>query len=103
MFQSLRKEADRLAFEKGASVTLGTAEMLRIYENEGLPQHSDLRQLNFNVRDHLERWCHANIRCRWEMMRDIRLAPDQASDDVLIFSFSSKKEAVRFKLTWGGK
>lgn len=103
MFNSLKQEAGRLAFERGASVTLGTAEMLRISSNENLEPHDDLRRLNFLVRNHLAQWCRDNITCRWELERDIAFEPDTASEDVLRFSFSRKRDAVRFKLTWGGK
>lgn len=99
MFHSLKAESDRMAFERGAMVQLGLDEMRRIQENENLEDADDDRRLNFIVRDYLERWCHANVRCRWEMNREVA----DVIGDVLQFSFSSKKEAVRFKLTWGGK
>ena len=98
MFHSLRAEADRMAFARGAMIQLGTPEMLRIHEREDLEATDDDRRVNALVRDFLERWCHAYVRCRWEMKREVDMG-----DDVLQFFFSSKKEAVRFKLTWGGK
>ena len=103
MFNALKQESNRLGFERGASVTLGTAEMLRISDNENLQQHDDLRHLNFLVRSFLEQWCRDNITCRWELERDIAFEPDTAAEDILRFSFSRKREAVRFKLTWGGR
>ena len=103
MFQALKKQSDRIALDKGASVQLGMAEMLRIQEGEGLPAHIDDRNLNYIVRTYLSDWCANNIKGRWELMRDIDIQTDKASEDVLIFTFANKREAVRFKLTWGGK
>lgn len=103
MFGALKKESDSIAFERGSSVTLGLAEIIRIRESEQLESTDSELRLNFIVRDYLSQWCRDNIKGRWELLRDIRMEPGVNSEDVLIFKFTNRREAVRFKLTWGGQ
>ena len=102
MFGTLLKESDDVAFTKGAEVDIKVSSLLRIQEAEGLEKHRDLAQLFYVVRTFLEDWCRGNIKCKWRAHKEIIYPPEESSEEVLRFAFVSRKEAVRFKLTWGG-
>ena len=103
MFGVLRQESDSIALERGAQVDISMPNLLRIQEAEGLDKHTDLASLFFIVRTYLEDWCRANIKGVWRVDKEIIYPPDENTETILRFQFSNKREAVRFKLTWGGR
>jgi hypothetical protein len=103
VFDALKGESLDIALDKGADVYIGLETMLRISEQESLPQHNDLQHLFWLVRNHLEEWCRANIKGRFRAQRDLIYPRNSSTEEVILFRFTMKSEAVRFKLTWGGK
>lgn len=97
MFGVLRHEAERLALEGKPTMILMEAAQERIRMSEDLGDADDRYQLNALVRTHLEDWCTKYIKGKWGFTRELIDA-----QEALCFTFAKPKEAVRFKLTWGG-
>ena len=98
MFQSLKAASKSIALEGGSQVVIGEAAQWRICETEGLGPPADKHQANYHCRSFLYEWGSRNIKGTWAMDRDI-----ENGEEILRLIFQRKKEAVRFKLTWGGR
>jgi len=90
--------ADEMAMNDSEIFMIKESHQQEIREQENLGDSEDRYRTNYLVRSFLSDWLHRYVKGRWELNRDI-----YEGEEVLVIRIQRKKDAVLFKLTWGGK
>jgi len=110
MFKALSRANREMQLESWTPVTITMGTMFHLFDQEREDMATPLDDLkSTSVLLFLETWCKAHIKQGFAVKREpasLTSFTQVGKDDnsaCLIFLFKLSSEAVRFKMTWGGR